>query len=59
MTTEWQLIFHEIILISNNFREKMNEDSMKKSDILYSNHEFKGNNSKIINKHLARLLDFL
>ena len=58
-TTEWQLIFHEIMLISNNFRDKINENSMKHSEIVYANHELKGNTAKLIHKHLARLLDFL
>ena len=28
ITVEWQLIFHEILLISNNFREVMNDQSI-------------------------------
>ena len=58
-TIEWQLTFHEIMLISNNFREKLNENSMKCSDISYPHHEFKGNNATMIHKRLASLLEFI
>ena len=47
------------MLISNNFREKLNENSMKCSDISYPHHEFKGNNATMIHKRLASLLEFI
>ena len=58
-TTEWQIIFHEIMLISNNFKEKMNENSMKNCEISYAHHEFKGNNAKSIHKNVLKLLNFI
>lgn len=39
---EWQLIFHEIILISNNLRDIFNDTTMKHSESARVHHELIG-----------------
>lgn len=59
IAVEWQLIFHEILLISNNFREIMNDISMDHSESARVHHELTGRKADMLNKNVARLLDYV
>lgn len=56
---EWQLIFHEILLISNNLRDIVNDTSMKHSESTRVHHELTGSRAQKLNENVSKLLDFL
>ena len=59
VVVEWQLIFHEILLISNNLREMTNDSSMDHSESAKIHHDLIGQKAEHLNKNVARLLDFV
>ena len=59
VVVEWQLIFHEILLISNNLREMTNDSSMDHSESSNVHHDLVGNKAEHLNKNVALLLDFV
>ena len=56
---EWQLIIHKILLISNNFRDIVNDSSMKHSESVRVHHELTGHKAHQLNENVSKLLDFL
>ena len=58
VAVEWELIFHEILLIQNNFRELTNERVMNHRETSM-HHELRGNKSVIYNNNMLKLLDFV
>ena len=56
---EWQLIFHEILLISNNFGEMTKDKSMDHSEFAQVHHDLTGRKAEQLNKNVAQLLDFV
>ena len=56
---EWQLIFHEIILISNNFRDMMHDTSMNHSEVANIHHDLTGSKAVVLHEHVNKLLDFV
>ena len=54
---EWELVFHEILLIQNNFRELTNVHVMSHRET-YLHHELSGNKGKVFGKNVSNLLDF-
>lgn len=59
ITVEWQLIFHEILLVSNNFREIMNDVSMNHSESARVHHELTGTKADQLHKNVQILVDLL
>ena len=59
VVVEWQLIFHEILLISNNLREMTNDSSMDHSESAKVHHDLIGRKAEHLNKNVTRLLDFV
>ncbi len=59
VVVEWQLIFHEILLIANNLREMTNERSMDHSESANVHHDLIGRKAEHLNNNVARLLDFV
>ena len=55
VVVEWELIFHEILLIQNNFREFTYERLMDHT----IHHELRGNKGMIYNSNVMKLLDFV
>ena len=58
VVVEWELIFHEILLIQNNFRELTNERLMDHSENTI-HHELRGNKGIIYNSNVKKLPDFV
>ena len=56
---EWQLIFHEILLISNNLSEMTNDCSMNQSESAKVHHDLIGRKAEHLKKNVARLLEFV
>ena len=56
---EWQLIFHEILLISNNLRLLTNDSSMDHSESAQVHHDLIGQKAEFFNRNVGRLLDFV
>ncbi len=59
VVVEWQLIFHEVLLISNNLREMVNDRSMDHSESAKVHHDLIGQNAENLNKNVTQLLDFV
>ena len=59
IVVEWQLIFHEILLISNNLRALTNDSSMDHSESAAVHHDLVGKKAEHLNKNVAKLLDFV
>jgi hypothetical protein len=59
IVVEWQLIFHEILLISNNLRALTNDSSMDHSESAAVHHDLVGKKAEHVNKNVAKLLDFV
>ena len=58
VVVDWELIFHKILLIQNNFRELTNERLMDHSENTI-HHELRGNKGMIYNSNVMKLLDFV
>jgi hypothetical protein len=56
---EWQLIFHEILLISNILRQMTKDKSMDHSESADIHHDMIGRKADLLNNNVARLLDFV
>ena len=59
VVVEWQLIFHEILLISNNLRQMTKDKSMDHSESADIHHDLIGRKADLLNNNVARLLDFV
>ena len=59
VVVEWQLIFHEILLISNDLREMTNYCSLDHSESAKVHHDLIGRKAEHLNKNVARLLEFV
>lgn len=55
--TEWQLIYHEVLDISNTFRELTNARVMEHMEVYH--HELTGRKSELFDQNVTRLLQFL
>ena len=58
LIAEWQLIFHEILLISNNLREIVNDSSMDHSETKV-HHDLTGRTAEHFNSNMGLFLDFV
>lgn len=56
---EWLLTFHEVVEISNTFREIMHETSMNHSEFALIHHELLGQKAKTYDRNLIKLLTFM
>ena len=58
IVVEWQLIFHEILLVSNNFRDILNDTSMNHSESARVHHKLTGRKAHELNENVTRLFCF-
>ena len=56
--TEWQIVFHEIVAISNNFRAMIHDSTMSHLET-HVHHELSGSKGFHLHKHLKQLFDFI
>ena len=57
--TEWLLVFHEVLQISNSFRELMQEKSMDHSEVAAIHHDLVGLKAVSFNQNLIKLFNYM
>ena len=56
---KWYLMMHEVVAISNNLREIMNEKSMAHSEFEAIHHDLVGTKAYTLHENLLKLLSFM
>ena len=56
---EYVLVFHEVVEISDTFRDLMNDTSMNHSEVALIHHDLLGHKAKTYNKNIIKLLTFM
>ena len=56
--TEWQLVFHEILEISNMFRDRIEDNTMNHLET-HVHHELRGSTGRQLHMHVNNLIDFI
>ena len=56
---EYVLVFHEVVEISDTFRDLMHDTSMNHSEVALIHHDLLGQKAKTYNKNLIKLLTYM